>query len=141
MQSQYLHAVARGQEHRSLTRAFLETPEYIETSRYATQLAMYARCIDRSRLLVITSEALRNDRLATVRRVFEFIGVDPEWCPPNLGQEAHCTRTRLIDAGLDDRVDDRLPAHLERYLRSTLRDEVVGCAPWIGTDFDGWGML
>ena len=124
-----------------MTWAFLETPEYIDASRYATQINQYVQHVGPAQLLVVTSEALRNDRVATVRRVLEFIGVDPDWVAPNLECEAHRTRERLVAAGLDDVADVPLPAHVERYLQSSLRDEVKGCAPWVGPDFDGWGLL
>jgi hypothetical protein len=141
MRSQYLHAVAREQEHRTMTRAFLETPEYMDGSRYATQIDQYLQYFDPAQLLVVTSESLRDDRAATVRRVFEFIGVDPDWVPPNLRCESHRTRDRLVAAGRSDKADIQLPDNVERYLQTCLRDEVKRCASWLDPDFDGWGLL
>jgi hypothetical protein len=147
MRSQYLHAVARGYEHRSMTRAFVETPEYLDASRYATQVERYARHVDPSQLLVLTAEALRAERATTLARVLTFIGVDPARLPCRaaagaaLDDEPHQTRPRLAAKGLADRADDAVPAHLERHLRNVLADEVQGIVPWLGPDFDGWGLL
>jgi hypothetical protein len=34
-----------------------------------------------------------------------------------------------------------VPPHLDRYLRSVLRDDVLACAKWLGDDYDGWGLV
>jgi hypothetical protein len=47
--------------------------------------------VRRERLLVITAEALRRDRLDTLRRVCEFLGVDVDWRPPELQREYNRT--------------------------------------------------
>jgi len=78
MRSQYVDAVALGSESRPIDRALLMDAGYGYPSRYALQVDQYLRHHDRDRLLLITSEAMRNDRLATLRRVFDFLGVDPE---------------------------------------------------------------
>jgi hypothetical protein len=86
--SQYRHAAIE-----SLTKRTLEdvatdpTSGYVSASRYAMQIDRYLEHFPREQLLVITSEDLRDERVPTLRRVFEFIGVDPEWVPPNVSQE------------------------------------------------------
>ena len=122
--SQYLHGVVGGREQRSLTRAVLETPEYIDASRYGVQLDRYVRCFDPAQLLVVRSESLRDDRAATVRGVLDFIGVDPD-VPLDLDREVYRTSDRLAAAGLDARASEPVPPPLDRYLRSVLRDDVV----------------
>jgi hypothetical protein len=47
------------------------------SSRYATQLRRYLDCFDTERILVIDSSDLRERRADTLRRIFEFLEVDP----------------------------------------------------------------
>jgi Sulfotransferase family len=77
MRSHYLHQVRRGREHAPIERALVADPRYLDTSRYALQLERYLDRFPAERLLVITAEELRDDRLATVGRVLEFLGADP----------------------------------------------------------------
>jgi sulfotransferase family protein len=76
MVSHYFHRRSHRKETRSLTRAMLD-PTYLFTSRYAYQLDHYLEHFSRDQILLLTSEALRDRRTETLRRVFEFIGVDP----------------------------------------------------------------
>jgi hypothetical protein len=72
----------------------LENPIYLDCSRYAFQIEQYLPYVPRERLLVITSEALRSDRLATVKRVYTFLGVAPDFVPPTLEREFYRTQSR-----------------------------------------------
>jgi Sulfotransferase family len=87
MRSQYLHHVVTGQERRPIERAFVEEPMYLQISRYAFQLERYAPTVPEERIMVIDSRALLEDRLATLRRVFGFLGVDPGWVPSTIDRE------------------------------------------------------
>ena len=51
---------------------------YSEHVRYAEQLTRYARHLPPEQMLVLVYDDFRADNRATVRRVFEFLGVDPE---------------------------------------------------------------
>jgi sulfotransferase family protein len=87
MRSHYQHRVAVGAETRAPEVALLEDPIYLDYSKYARQLDQYLEYFDREQLLVVTSEELRDDRHETVRRVFDFVGVDPNFVPANLDSE------------------------------------------------------
>ena len=87
MRSHYQHRVANGAETRVPEVALFEDPIYLDYSRYALQLDQYLEHFDRGQLLVVTSEELRYERHETVRRVFDFIGVDPNFVPANLDSE------------------------------------------------------
>jgi len=95
IRSHYQHRVAVGAERAPLERAVFEKPIYLDCSRYAMQIERYLRCFPREQLLVITSESLRNDRQATVTRVYEFLGVDADFVPPNLDREFYRTDERV----------------------------------------------
>jgi hypothetical protein len=99
MRSHYLHRVLQGKERAPIDQAVVTDPSYLDTSRYAMQIEQYLEWFTRSQLLVITAEALRSDRLDTLRRVCEFLGVDAGWRPPELEREYNRTgelRPQLI---------------------------------------------
>jgi hypothetical protein len=77
IRSQYLHQRLLKLERRPLERAVLEDSAYVAFSSYAMQLRRYLPCLPRDQILIVTSEALRHNRRATMDRVFDFIGVDP----------------------------------------------------------------
>jgi hypothetical protein len=94
MRSQYLHHIAKGHEHDTVDQALVSKPTYLNNSLYAMQIARYLEHFDRRQLLVLTSEALRADRIASLRRVFEFLEVDAGWVPPTVDQEFFRTDQR-----------------------------------------------
>lgn len=56
-------------------------------SRYATQLELYLRHFDRSRLLVVDQDDLRHRRREALRRVFAFLEVEPGFWSPEFEAE------------------------------------------------------
>jgi len=89
MRSAYVNALATGAEVRPMREALVCDARYLCASSYALQIEHYHRFIDPSRMLILVSEDLRNDREATLRRVFEFLGIKPDWRPPNVAAEYH----------------------------------------------------
>lgn len=77
--SHYRYAVDRGKEWRSADEAVTRRADYLHRSQYAMQLGRYLRFFPRDSILVIRSEDLLEQRAGTLRSVFEFIGVDPDW--------------------------------------------------------------
>lgn len=82
MRSHYVARHEAGEENASIEAALLSDERYLSISRYALQIERYLEFFDREQMLVITSEALRDQREATIRRIFEFLGVDAEWESP-----------------------------------------------------------
>jgi hypothetical protein len=72
----------------------LEDPKYVNYSRYAYQIDQYLKCFPREQLLVVTTEDMRDDRVATLSRIFGFLGVDTAWVPPKVAKEHGATRNR-----------------------------------------------
>jgi len=87
MRSNYIWRLAAGSEHRPMKEAFIEDPTYFWMSSYALQIHEYLRFFDRSRLMLVLSEELREKRAETLRDVYGFIGVDQDAMPPNLDSE------------------------------------------------------
>jgi len=87
MKSHYLQRVIDGTESRPAERAFLEDLDYLHTSRYAFQLERYLEHFPKDQLLILLSEDLRDRRAETVRRAYEFLGVDPDHVPDAIAGE------------------------------------------------------
>jgi hypothetical protein len=126
--------------------------------------------VRRERLLVITAEALRRDRLDTLRRVCQFLGVDIDWRPPELQRSTSArvsfapqllaprpaVALRLaVRLGLSPRAARRLSYRPSRAmvpdqidfsdavrqrLEAELREDVLRLHGHLGPEFDGWGI-
>ena len=102
MQSMYLHQVSAGRERRRAEAALLDD-RYLGPSRYGFQLAAFLDYFDRSQVLVIASEVLRDRPGEALNAVFDHLGVDPAAVDP--GKRHHDHRSadkpvpRLHDLG------------------------------------------
>ncbi|SFL25118.1 sulfotransferase family protein [Geodermatophilus ruber] len=94
IRSHYQHRVAEGREKAAFAEAVFADPAYLDYSRYALQIEQYLEHFPREQLLVITSEELRSDRQVTMRRVYDFIGVDPDFAPADLDRDFYRTEDR-----------------------------------------------
>jgi hypothetical protein len=96
IRSQYLHQVLLGEEREPIARAVLANPVYVNFSRYAMQVEQYLDQFPRDRILIVRSESLRDDREATMARVFDFLGVGGR--PPEevLDREFHRTAEKRV---------------------------------------------
>ena len=115
---------------RSIEAAFtdLEDPRkvWVWGSRYAVQVGRYLEHFPRSSLLILDDHNLRTRRLETLREVFSFLGVDPDFESPLFDEELnirHGGRKRLTRPGqalrysaLANIVRDRVPPSLKERL-------------------------
>ncbi|MCA1572553.1 MAG: sulfotransferase [Chloroflexi bacterium] len=126
LRSHYLQEVYRGRETRPIDRAVLEDPQYVDASRYAFQLDQYMGHFGREQVLVVTTDELRAQRGATVRRVVAFVGADPDRVDDErLHEEHYKSQDKLIERPLA-RAAKRIPhgrlsALAPRWIRSTYR--------------------
>lgn len=113
VRSHYQHRAAVGAE-RGPVEEVLRNPIYLDCSRYTLQIEQYLRWFSDDQLLVIASEELRQARQETVARVFQFLGVDRNYAPPELDQEFYRSRARVVHSPAAYRVrqvlKERLPA-------------------------------
>jgi hypothetical protein len=81
--SQYLHQLNAAQETRPFSAAVGEEPDnrYLAFSRYHEQLEQFLPHYPAERILVLTSEELRADPVATLTRLCRFIGIDSDYTP------------------------------------------------------------
>jgi hypothetical protein len=143
MLSHYLHNVGGGYDDRTLADAFAD-PEsaYVTRSRYFFQLEPYLEEFGPERIEIVGREELKRDRPATMRRVFAFLGVDPDFSSTQFEREWETGtakgrgRFRLMDRAVRlpglravDRNFDRLPEPLRWLVERVVHDPGAGAAP------------
>ena len=104
IQSHYRFARLVRKERRPIDRAVLRSPRYLDASRYSTWIERYLERFPRDRLLVLTSEELRDRRGPTLTKVFEFLSIDSAWVSDVTNIEFHRSddayRHNLFYAGI-----------------------------------------
>lgn len=127
IRSHYQTRVTEGSEKAPLAEAVLTNPIYLDYSRYGLQVDQYLDHFPREQLLLITAEDLRSSRDATMRRVYEFVGVDADFVPAELGRDFYQTADRAsrspIPLKLRKELKKRFPA-TRRF--KELENNVVG---------------
>jgi hypothetical protein len=136
IRSQYQHRVLAGAERAPLDLAVLRDERYVNCSRYAMQVERYLQWFSPEGFLLITSEELRSHRLPTMRRIYSFLEIDPDFVPDTIEREFYSsderatyppfvwwvrrTVKRYVPAGkrVKELVDLALPASLGRRARA-----------------------
>lgn len=141
--SHYLHSVGGGYEERPLEEAVADPRcAYVQRGLYAMQAAPYAEAFGADRVLIVGREELAREREATMRRVFEFARVDPEFRSEQFDREWETGSGkgsggfRLMDRAVRlpglralDRNFDRLPERLRWMVERLVHDPDSGEAP------------
>jgi Sulfotransferase domain len=109
----WVHNYAKHREKGDL-RTTVNNPRasYVARSRYAMQLRRYLRRYPLDQIMVIEQEELRSDRARTLRRVFEFAGVDADFEHPSFAREQHVTAAKSRASKFAvrlERMSDRHP--------------------------------
>jgi Sulfotransferase domain len=92
--SHYLHDLASGRERRPIEQVLPGNSFYLDPSRYAMQIEQYLRFFEREQLLLATSEDLRHRQAETLRGIYSFLGVDPDWESHAAEREYHHTTAK-----------------------------------------------
>jgi len=124
--SNWVHDVAEGKEHRLLAEA-AQDDWYLDRSFYWSQISAYLEHYPLERILVIAMEDRAEDRAATLRKVYEFLDVDPDVpMPPGLRlhrSDLKRVKTRggaWIERSWLGRGIEALPQRLQWRLREPL---------------------
>ena len=138
--SHYLHNVGSGYESRELAEA-VSNPRsaYVQRGLYAFQLEPYLEAFGAERILVVSREELGRDRDATVRKVFDFCGVDSGFSSAEFDREWETGSGkgsggfRLMDRAVRmpglralDRNFDRLPERMRWLVERVVHDPSAG---------------
>lgn len=100
MISHYGHSVAAGREQRTLEAALSPkaAKRYLDPSRYRTQIERFLEHYPLEQMLVVSSEDLRQERRATLARVFRFLEVDDSFQSRKFATEFHRTDNKFNPA-------------------------------------------
>jgi hypothetical protein len=140
--SHYLHNAGGGYEARPLADALAdERSAYWQRSRYAYQIEPYLEVFGAERIAIVSREELLLARTETVRRVYEFAGVDPDFFSPEFEREWETGAAkgsegfRVMDRAVRvpglralDRNFDRLPERLRWLVERIVHDPDAGAA-------------
>jgi hypothetical protein len=143
MLSHYLHNVGGGYDDRDLEAALADPDSaYVHRSLYAMQLEPYLERFGEERIEIVTREELRDEREATMRRLFAFLGVDEGFTSPQFSREWETGSGkgsggfRIMDRAVRlpglralDRNFDRLPESLRWMVERLVHDPGSGEAP------------
>ena len=98
---------------------------YKHRGRYAEQLERYLQHFDRSQILVLASEAMREDTAATIERICAFLGIPTELAGVDLHPRGVGAYSR--------KIPDHIERHLDEYFAPLNRE----LYELLGEDF-GW---
>jgi hypothetical protein len=139
--SHYVHNSGAGYETRPLTEAVAGTESsYVQRGLYAYQLEPYLEAFDRERILIVSQEELGGEREATMRRVFDFLGVEAGFTSEQFerewetgGARADGGGFRLMDRAVRlpglralDRNFDRMPERMRWVVERIVHDPGSG---------------
>jgi hypothetical protein len=78
---------------------------YLARSQYAMQLQQFLNHFPKEQVLVLDQADFRRERAATLRRVFEFAGADPDFTHPGFERERHATARKTRASRLAVRLE------------------------------------
>jgi len=166
IQAHYLHDVAARRERRPIEEAVALSTRFVTASSYAKWIDGYLEHFDRSQLLLIKTEDMRDRREVVLDRVLTHIGLQPGWRPGNLAKEYHRTGDKRIPRpgvkllrklpgarfvagskltrGLSRPIDTTTASvspELEGKLRTALAPDLERLRGYMEPGFDPWGLL
>lgn len=79
--SEWKYRRLHSEEDRPFDRAIMQEPDYIETTRYLTQLGVFQKYFPEKQILVLFTEDMHQALQATLRRCCQFLGIDTDFAP------------------------------------------------------------
>ena len=101
----WIHNYAKRREKGDLAATLLHpNTSYVSRSKYHMQLQRYLEHFPEEQILVLDQRDLRDERMETLRRLFEFAGVDASFEHPKFEQVRHSTSRKKRATRLGMRV-------------------------------------
>lgn len=121
--SQYIHQYSDERENRPIQEALgsSDNNQYINRSLYYTQLKQYLAYYSESQILVIATEDLQYNRRPTLRRVFEYLGVEPEFYCRRYSINRHSTSRKRRKDEIGVRLAQTLPLKMLKRVPQRFR--------------------
>ena len=108
----------------------LEDSIYVACSKYGMQLSRYLEHYPLEQVLILTLEELREQPRQTLKKVFQFIGVDDTFLPEDPSAVHHRTANKANHSALGRRVSSpRLQKLLRFLLPASLTRSIPGGRP------------
>jgi hypothetical protein len=98
---------------------------YVDRGFYAHQVRRLFDIFGRDNVLILLSEELRNEHRKTLSRVFEFLGVDSSFVPPEAS---------VFEQEYSDKIDNQLRSRLI----DIFRDDIKELETLIGRNLSAW---
>lgn len=116
--SRWVHNYSNNDEHRDVDSALLDLDdvEYVPQSLYYSQLEHYLRVFEPTRFLIVDQGDLLRERRATLKTIFSFLGVDPNFDSAEFDVVRHQSDAKrrngpagqIIHKALGERIFNRL---------------------------------
>lgn len=149
IESHYLHLRAKGgRESRPFNQAVREYPAYLDNSLYTKQIDAFRAHWPDDRILCLLFEDFRADPDAVMRRIYEFLGVDPSFRVPEGWKAQHISAEGRVDSaamGPLRRIPgfrwlrDSSPKPVREALRRVLKKPIEGRPEW-DADTRAWAI-
>lgn len=138
--SHYVHnrAVGRGLPTIDAQLADLRNSVFLAHSLYHAQLRRFLRVFPESSILVVDQADLLARRRATLRRVFGFLGVAPDFDSPDFDRVHHVSAEKSLNG--QPLPVPRIEGALRRRLVRRLRPDVQRLRAQTGAPFDTWSL-
>ena len=101
--------------------SFENRPKYIESCQYYQQVKRYIDTFEKDNILILLHEELQNDFDATIKKVYSFLGVNPNFTP---NKEEVNARRKIKNVKLHH-ISKEPPTGLKKLFRF-----IVPFKPW-----------
>jgi hypothetical protein len=116
--SHYVQGYADGRKYPSFSEAIRTNRNFVETSRYYFQTQAFLEYYSREQLLLVTTEQLAQNPVDTLREIFDYLGIPPEYDSRILERRFHKSKQKKRRSHLERELLERTN---NRYLRSIIK--------------------
>lgn len=110
--SHYIHNIANGREERLFKDILVnENNNYVLTSMYFFQLKAYLNYFPESRILVVISEHLKSKPKETMKNIFEFLGITPDYDHSLLKKHYHQSKFKRKSSPFERELMAKIKNH------------------------------
>lgn len=139
IESAWLQLNYAGESNLPFDRALRDRRQIVDASRYWKQLSRYRAHFPDEQIHVELFEEFRRDAVGVMRRLFQFLDVDPDAAELDADRPRNATRDHRLDGGLltvarrlqgFGRIRDALPTGLRNRLRARLKSRPAAKPAW-----------
>ncbi len=123
MISRYIHLYSNGIENRPIDTALLDwnDPEYIPQSQYYMQLQRYFKYYETNRFLLVLHDDFLNKRRESLRVIFDFLQVNPDYWSAEFDIIRHPSRAKRRNNALGLFIQNKIANQIFNKLKDSQR--------------------